>query len=133
MIGYKEAAGFFYVLWPSAPHYHPSGSNPKECKTKADPIGCAAMSFYQARMRSNHHQNCFSSCYSPCPHKHLECPLWLTCRLISAIPPACQRRNFQLDRCRDAAASAVNQGSAAYPEDPDPSHLASDVAGGIFG
>lgn len=30
------------------------------------------------------------------PHKHLECPVWLACWLISAVPPAFQRRSFQL-------------------------------------
>lgn len=89
MIGYKEAAGCFYLLWPVALHYHPWGSNAREWKTKTDPIGCAPTSFYQGRKSPDQHQNQFSSCYSPYPHKHLECPVWLACWLTAAIPPAC--------------------------------------------
>lgn len=132
-MSYKETAGCFCLLWPVALLYHPSGSNPREHKTKADPIGYAATSFYQVRMRSHQQQNWVSSCYSPCPHKNLECPVWLVCWLISAVPPAFRRRSFQLHRRRDTEASAVHYGPEAYPEAPDPSHLASDVAGGISG
>lgn len=102
MIGYKEAAGCFCVLWPVAlHHHHSSASNTRGHKTKADPIGCATTSFYQARLRSNQQPDlAFTSCYFPCPHKHLECLVRLACWLISAIPPACSRRNFQLDMQR---------------------------------
>lgn len=62
-MSYKETTECFCVLWPVAPHYHP---NPREHKTKADPIGYAATSFYQVRMGSYQQENWVSTCYPPC-------------------------------------------------------------------